>query len=296
MGPASASDAASRDHDAPGRPTRRLVGSLSAAVLLQWVGAGALLPLLPLYVRHRGGSDAVVGVVMAAFFVGAFVFQYGAGRLADRLGWMPVLVAGLAVCAAGSLLFLVPGPIVLAVLFRALQGAGSGASMVAALAMVARAVPLSHRGRGVGRLYGAELGGIAVGPALGSLVGVGAMHWLFLAAAVVSAVQAKNLDGVNLDFEGVGSADQAGLTALVGTVAAAVAGGTTAVAGGGSLPGIEIPSAGLSLSGDRCEELRRHEVPVIACARGGETLLDLRSVLPADDAVIAAALRGLEGR
>ncbi|MGH9087320.1 MAG: glycosyl hydrolase family 18 protein, partial [Acidimicrobiales bacterium] len=43
-----------------------------------------------------------------------------------------------------------------------------------------------------------------------------------LASAVVSAVQAKNLDGVNLDFEGAGSADQAGLTALVGTVAAAV--------------------------------------------------------------------------
>jgi spore germination protein YaaH len=43
-----------------------------------------------------------------------------------------------------------------------------------------------------------------------------------LAAAVVSAVEAKNLDGVNLDFEGQGSADQAGLTALVGTVSAAV--------------------------------------------------------------------------
>ncbi len=43
-----------------------------------------------------------------------------------------------------------------------------------------------------------------------------------LAAAVVAAVEAKNLDGVNLDFEGVGSADRAGLTALVGTVSAAV--------------------------------------------------------------------------
>lgn len=43
-----------------------------------------------------------------------------------------------------------------------------------------------------------------------------------LAAAVVAAVEAKNLDGVNLDFEGQGSGDQAGLTALVGTVSAAV--------------------------------------------------------------------------
>ena len=43
-----------------------------------------------------------------------------------------------------------------------------------------------------------------------------------LANAVVSAITAKNLDGVNMDFEGLGSADQAGLTSLVATVAKAV--------------------------------------------------------------------------
>jgi spore germination protein len=39
-----------------------------------------------------------------------------------------------------------------------------------------------------------------------------------LAAALKSALQAKNLDGVNFDFEGDGSADQAGLTRLIGLV------------------------------------------------------------------------------
>ncbi len=39
-----------------------------------------------------------------------------------------------------------------------------------------------------------------------------------LAAAIVAAVEAKNLDGVNLDLEGQGSADNAGLTRLVDTV------------------------------------------------------------------------------
>ena len=42
-----------------------------------------------------------------------------------------------------------------------------------------------------------------------------------LASALVSAVSAKNLDGVNLDLEGEGSGDQAGLTRLVGTVSSA---------------------------------------------------------------------------
>jgi spore germination protein YaaH len=43
-----------------------------------------------------------------------------------------------------------------------------------------------------------------------------------LSEALVSAVEAKNFDGVNLDLEGSGSADQAGLTRLVTTVSNAL--------------------------------------------------------------------------
>jgi spore germination protein YaaH len=39
-----------------------------------------------------------------------------------------------------------------------------------------------------------------------------------LSSALVGAVEAKNFDGVNLDLEGAGNADQAGLTRLVSTV------------------------------------------------------------------------------
>ncbi|MGO8861025.1 MAG: glycosyl hydrolase family 18 protein [Acidimicrobiales bacterium] len=45
-----------------------------------------------------------------------------------------------------------------------------------------------------------------------------------LATALISAIQTKNLDGVNLDFEGSGSADQTGLTRLVTQVSAAIHG------------------------------------------------------------------------
>ncbi len=172
---------------APLRPgVASLVRSLSVAVVLQWAGAGAILPLLPLYVKSHGGSDAIVGAVMAAYFAAAFLFQYGSGRISDRLGRLPVLVGGVVVYAVGSFLFLVPAPAAFYVVFRALQGGGAGAAMVAALAMLSRAVPLSHRGRASGRIYGAQLGGLAVGPVLGSVAGVGAMRWLFVAAGVAS--------------------------------------------------------------------------------------------------------------
>ncbi len=65
----------------------------------------------------------------------------------------------------------------------------------------------------------------------------------------------------------------------------------SSVTGGGTLPGIEIASAGIALSGDRTAPLRRAEVPVVARVHEGRTILDLRTVDPADDGLVANAAR-----
>jgi len=61
--------------------------------------------------------------------------------------------------------------------------------------------------------------------------------------------------------------------------------------GGGTLPGVEIPSAGIVLTGDRAAALRSAAVPVIARVAGQRTYLDLRTVDPADDVALATAAR-----
>jgi L-seryl-tRNA(Ser) seleniumtransferase len=71
--------------------------------------------------------------------------------------------------------------------------------------------------------------------------------------------------------------------------------GCASVPGGGTLPGVEIPSAGLALDGDRTGVLRAGAPPVIARVDEGRTLLDLRTVEPDDDHLVAAALDSLEG-
>ena len=70
---------------------------------------------------------------------------------------------------------------------------------------------------------------------------------------------------------------------------------TVSVPGGGTLPGVEIPSVGLSMPGDRVGELRAGNPPVIARVADGSTILDLRTVHPNDDAVVAAAVAALAG-
>jgi L-seryl-tRNA(Ser) seleniumtransferase len=72
--------------------------------------------------------------------------------------------------------------------------------------------------------------------------------------------------------------------------AAAVA--MDALPGAGSAPGITMESFGVEVSGDHLAALRSHDPPVIARSRDDRTMLDLRSVAPADDAVVIAALRG----
>ena len=62
------------------------------------------------------------------------------------------------------------------------------------------------------------------------------------------------------------------------------------VPGGGTLPGVEIPSVGVGLDGDHSAALRRAEPPIIARVHDGRTLLDLRTVDPTDDDHVIAAL------
>lgn len=67
---------------------------------------------------------------------------------------------------------------------------------------------------------------------------------------------------------------------------------TEALPGAGSAPGVTMPSVGVVIDGDLLEQLRWHDTPVIARSRDNRTWLDFRSVDPADDVTIVAALRG----
>ena len=67
---------------------------------------------------------------------------------------------------------------------------------------------------------------------------------------------------------------------------------TEALPGAGSAPGATIPSFGVRLAGDHLAALRANDPPVIARARDGVTVLDLRAVEPADDAIVRPPCAG----
>ena len=62
------------------------------------------------------------------------------------------------------------------------------------------------------------------------------------------------------------------------------------VVGGGTLPGVGIPSAAISLDGDVTAQLRSSSPPVVARVEEGRTICDLRTVFPDQDPILAKAL------
>jgi MFS family permease len=211
--------------DEEGRATS-IVSRLVFVVFLEWLGATSVLPLLPLYLRGKGASPATTGAVMAAYFVGAVVFQYVAGRVADRSGRRPVLLAGLIAYAAACLGFLLPMTPLAYGALRFVQGGAAGSVEVATLATVALVVPAAGRGRASSRIYAAQLGGAAFGPLLGAFVGVREMAYVFVFAATAATVAAIPVLRSDLGPRQVRDAPLPRLAAdarLVGAVAVAVA-------------------------------------------------------------------------
>lgn len=170
---------------APENGSARLIRTLTLTIFLQWLGATSIIPMLPVYIRHLGGSDTSAGMVMAAFFAAGVLFQYPIGRLADRVGRRPVLLSGLLLYAAATFSFLAPINPTIAIGLRALQGTGAGAAAVASLAMISSSVAVERRGRAFASIYGGEIAGMAVGPLVGSVVGIRYMWVMFLASGLL---------------------------------------------------------------------------------------------------------------
>ena len=164
--------------------TNIMVRRLALVVFLEWLGAGAIIPLFPLYLKHHGASPSLIGLTMSAFFLAGLVTQFPAGRLADRIGRRPVLIGGLMLYAAACLAFILPLSAWGFIALRFVQGGAAGAVEVASLALVSSNVPIEKRGRAISRIFSAQLAGTAVGPLLGAIAGVQHMALLFIATAI----------------------------------------------------------------------------------------------------------------
>jgi len=159
-------------------------GFAAAAVTIVLVGAalfGGML-LLPLYYQvDRGLSALQAGLLLAPQGLGAAIAMNVGGRLTDRIGGGPVVVAGLAILSLGTLPFTQVGAdtsywVLGAALF--VRGLGLGAAMMPAMASayallerheVPRATPLLNVLQRIGGSLGVALLAVVLERRLGEI-------------------------------------------------------------------------------------------------------------------------------
>ena len=147
------------------------------------------------------------------------------------------------------------------------------------------------------KLFGGPQAGVIAGRK--DLVAACASHPLMRAfrpgAVVLSALQQTALaylrrDGDAIPFWRMAQTSVLELEARAEALGVGSPVHTMSMPGGGSLAGEEFPSAAVEIEGDVSDALRNAEVPVIARVRDHSTVLDLRTVNPDDDALVAKAV------
>lgn len=180
---------------------RRQLALVCVTDFVVWLGGGAIYPYLPVFLREQAhASVGMLGVIAGAYFLAVFAFSVPAGRLSDRVGRKPMMVAGTLLYAVSTLLFLTTRDPWLFVVFRALEGMGAAAVVPAAQAFVAEITTNRDRARAYGWLTTAQYGGLIIGPAtawplyaLAGGHGARAFYAIFLFGTAITAAAALAL-------------------------------------------------------------------------------------------------------
>ena len=139
---------------------------LFLTVLVDLVGFGIVLPLLPFYADRFGATGTEVGLLVLVYSLIQLFMAPFWGRLSDRIGRKPVLVLGLAGSAVSYVVFAFAPSLTWLYVSRILAGIG-GSTIPVAEAYIADVTPPEGRAGGLG-VIGAAFGlGFTIGPALG---------------------------------------------------------------------------------------------------------------------------------
>jgi multidrug resistance protein len=162
------------------------LGIVFTTVVIDLVGFGIVIPILPLWAEELGASPTVIGALAASYAAMQFLFAPVWGRLSDRYGRRPVILVALAGTVVSSLLIGLASSLLFLWVARILNGI-SGASYSAAQAYVADVTGPDDRAQGMG-LIGAAFGiGFILGPAIGGVCAMVDKRFPFFVAAAVTA-------------------------------------------------------------------------------------------------------------
>ena len=171
----------------------RRIGGYDALILVSviwFLGKFARYLFPPLFGPLQstyGLSNATIGAAFSGFMIAYALMQFPSGAVADRIGPVPVVVAGASVAGVGALALVVDSPFAALVAAMVVIGVGTGVHKTVAVRLLARVYPAR-----MGRMLG-------IHDTLGALSGVAAPAVVvaFLAPPAALALALDRLPGAD---------------------------------------------------------------------------------------------------
>ncbi len=134
-------------------------------VLVDLMGFGIVLPLLPFYASEFNASPVVIGLLYSVFSFAQLIFSPIWGSLSDRIGRRPIMLLSTFGAVIAYIIFGLAGSLFVLLLSRVIAGV-MGGNISTAQAYVADVTSSEDRAKGMG-MIGAAFGlGFVLGPAM----------------------------------------------------------------------------------------------------------------------------------
>ena len=156
--------------------SRWILASLGLSTLLPSLDTSIANAGLPVLARTFDASFTQVQWVVLAYLLSITALIVGAGRLGDLLGRRRLLLIGIGLFSAASLLCGLAPSLGCLLAGRAIQGLGAAIMLALGMSLVGDAVPEARRGSAMGLLGSMSALGTTLGPSLGGLL-IASLGW-----------------------------------------------------------------------------------------------------------------------
>ncbi|MDV6315910.1 MFS transporter [Idiomarina sp. HP20-50] len=167
---------------------RKAALALASVFGIRMLGLFLIMPVLAVYAQdYPDYSPLWVGIALGAYGLSQALLQIPLGMLSDRIGRKPVIVMGLLVFVAGSVVAAQADTLFGVSIGRALQGLGAIAAAILALAAdlsrdEQRPKVMATIGMCIGLAFAVSL---VAGPLLGDIIGLSGLFWFTAGSGIL---------------------------------------------------------------------------------------------------------------